>query len=180
MRAVAYLNELRKCVACGKLDVHHMVCAWCHNVRYSEGTCQLRHWHRQKPHCGRRREVAAGVSTVPPTDSDESVVKKTLEMEVTVALVKMEAAKAALEAARAAEEAALPALTAARAAAGAAAAGSKKEKKTNAKLVTKVKAAESAAQAAESAAPAAAEAVIAAARAGFAAAKAVITLQAAS
>ena len=66
--AVELLKELRRCACCGTLDVHHMICAWCRNVRYCDATCQLRHWQRlvdpHRPHCGRRREAAgAGGST---------------------------------------------------------------------------------------------------------------------
>jgi TPR repeat protein len=39
--AAAVLKELRKCVACGKLDVHHMICSQCRNVRYCDKGCQL-------------------------------------------------------------------------------------------------------------------------------------------
>ena len=42
--AVALLKEPRKCVACGKMDVHHMICSRCRRVRYCDGPCQLRHW----------------------------------------------------------------------------------------------------------------------------------------
>jgi hypothetical protein len=67
-RAVALLKELRKCVACGKLDVHHMICKRCHNRRYCDRTCQLRHWNSlvdpHKLHCVKRRESAgAGASS---------------------------------------------------------------------------------------------------------------------
>ena len=151
---VALLKELRKCASCGKLDVHHMICAWCRNVRYCGGTCQLRHWQRptdpHKPHCGRRREVAGagGVASDPTADDNECA------MEVVVT-VEMEAAKVALVAASAAAAAAVTAVSAARAAAEAAPAGSKKEKKKKAQLVAKVKAAEATRHAAETAAQAA-------------------------
>ena len=60
--AVALLKGLRKCACCGKLDVHHMICGWCRNLRYCDTICQLRHWQRpadpHKPHCGKRREAA--------------------------------------------------------------------------------------------------------------------------
>ena len=60
--AVELLKELRKCVACCKLDVHHMVCTRCHNRRYCDKTCLLRHWnHPTDPHtlsCVKRREAA--------------------------------------------------------------------------------------------------------------------------
>jgi hypothetical protein len=66
--AVALLKELRKCVACGKLDVHHMICSQCRNRRYCDKGCQLRHWNSaadpHKLHCVKRREAtAAGVSS---------------------------------------------------------------------------------------------------------------------
>jgi hypothetical protein len=66
-RAVTLLNELRKCVACGKLDVHHMICKRCHNRRYCDPSCQLQHWNNpvdpHKVHCVKRREsVDAGGS----------------------------------------------------------------------------------------------------------------------
>ena len=177
--AAALLKELRKCVACGKLDVHHMICAWCRNVRYCDGRCQLRHWHWHKPHCGRRREVAgagagAGAASSDTTaDNDECAMQGTLELATTAAEAKMEAAraeaakveaaKAAVAAARAVAAAAVTKMQAtarvaaaanttviaARAAADAAPAASKKEKKKKAKLMVKVKAAETAAQAAE-------------------------------
>ena len=58
--AVTLLKELRKCVTCGKLDVHHMICSRCHNRRYRGATCQLRHWNSATdPHtlnCVKRRE----------------------------------------------------------------------------------------------------------------------------
>ena len=58
--AVAPLKELRKCVGCGKLDVHHMVCKRCCNRRYCDRTCQPRHWNsptdRHSLHCVERRE----------------------------------------------------------------------------------------------------------------------------
>jgi len=61
-RAVTLLKDLRKCVACGKLDVHHMVCKRCYNRRYCDRTCQLRHWNSatgpHKLHCVKRREAA--------------------------------------------------------------------------------------------------------------------------
>jgi TPR repeat protein len=57
--AVALLRELRKCVACGKLDVHHMICSRCRNVRYCDAACQLRHWNSPADphtlHCSPRR-----------------------------------------------------------------------------------------------------------------------------
>jgi ribosomal protein L32 len=58
-KAVALLKQLRKCVACGELDVHHMICSQCRNVRYCEAACQLRHWQfpadQHKLHCCPRR-----------------------------------------------------------------------------------------------------------------------------
>jgi len=65
--AVTLLKELRKCVGCGELDVHHMICSQCRDARYCDDDCQLRHWqcptHPHKPHCVRRREAAgAGAS----------------------------------------------------------------------------------------------------------------------
>ena len=60
--AVTLLKELRKCVGCGELDVHHMICSQCRDARYCDDDCQLRHWqcptHPHKPHCIRRREAA--------------------------------------------------------------------------------------------------------------------------
>jgi len=60
--AVTLLKELRQCVACGKLDVHHMICSQCRRVRYCDGQCQLRHWNSatdpHKLHCVKRREPA--------------------------------------------------------------------------------------------------------------------------
>ena len=41
--SVKLLMALRKCVACGKLDVHHMICSRCYNRRYCDATCQLQH-----------------------------------------------------------------------------------------------------------------------------------------
>jgi len=76
--AVTLLKELRKCVACGELDVHHMICSQCRNVRYCDKGCQLRHWqHPTDPHtlhCVKRRESAgAGGSSdrvEPPAQLD--------------------------------------------------------------------------------------------------------------
>jgi hypothetical protein len=42
--AVTLLKELRKCVGCGELDVHHMICSQCRDARYCDDDCQLRHW----------------------------------------------------------------------------------------------------------------------------------------
>ena len=60
--AVTLLEELRKCVACGELDVHHMVCSRCRNRRYCSKGCQLQHWNSptdsHKLHCVKRREAA--------------------------------------------------------------------------------------------------------------------------
>jgi len=72
--AVSLLKELRKCVSCGELDVHHLICSRCRKVRFCDKECQLRHWqHPTDPHrlhCVRRREPAgAGGSSgrvVPP------------------------------------------------------------------------------------------------------------------
>jgi hypothetical protein len=166
--AIVFLKELRKCAFCGKLDVHHMICAWCRNVRYCGGTCQLRHWQRpadpHKPHCGRRREVVgAGASSSDPTaDDDGCAMMDVLGVAVTAARAKLEAAKAAVVAATtvsdtavtearvaaATAKVAMTAATAARLAMLAAPAASKKEKKKKAKLVVKVKAAEVTIQAA--------------------------------
>jgi len=61
--AVMLLRKLRKCVGCGELDVHHMICSQCRNARYCADDCQQRHWqcptHPHKPHCVPRRETAA-------------------------------------------------------------------------------------------------------------------------
>jgi TPR repeat protein len=58
--AVGLLRELRNCVACGELDVHHMICSRCHNRRYCNASCQLRHWNDptdpHKLNCVKRRE----------------------------------------------------------------------------------------------------------------------------
>jgi TPR repeat protein len=57
--AVALLKELRKCVACGELDVHHMICSQCRSVRFCDKGCQLQHWEdSHKLHCVQRRESA--------------------------------------------------------------------------------------------------------------------------
>ena len=40
--AVTLLKELRKCVSCGELDVHHMICGRCRKVRYCSVACQQR------------------------------------------------------------------------------------------------------------------------------------------
>ena len=60
--AVTLLKELRKCVGCGELDVHHMICSQCRNARYCDDDCQRRHWQclmdPHKPHCVPRRESA--------------------------------------------------------------------------------------------------------------------------
>ena len=187
--AIALLKELRKCASCGKLDVHHMFCAWCRNVRYCGGTCQLRHWHWHKPHCGRRREVAGGSPSEPTAADDERAMD-----EATAAAAKMEEAKAVDVAARAAMDAALAeaevtavpwlaaltAVKAAKAAAEAAPVASKKDKKNKAKLVAKVKAAETAAQVAATgarSASTAAQAAVEAASAATAAFEAAISVQ---
>jgi len=72
--AVALLKELRKCVACGELDVHHLICSRCRNRRYCGKDCQRQHWNSpvdpHSLHCVPRRESAgAGGSSdrvVPP------------------------------------------------------------------------------------------------------------------
>jgi len=66
--AVVLLKELRKCVACGKLDVHHKICSRCYNRRFCDATCQLRHWNSavdpHKHNCVKRRQaVGAGRSS---------------------------------------------------------------------------------------------------------------------
>jgi len=71
--AVALLKDLRKCVACGKLDVHHMICSRCRNVRFCDAACQLWHWESatdpHKLHCVKRREAEeAGGSSSERTD----------------------------------------------------------------------------------------------------------------
>ena len=60
--AVTLLKELRKCLACGELDVHHMICSRCRKARYCDKGCQLRHWiaDKHRLHCVRRRESADG------------------------------------------------------------------------------------------------------------------------
>jgi len=73
--AVALLKELRKCVACGELDVHHMICSRCRNVRYCDKGCQLQHWQDSHTlHCVQQREsVGAGGSSdrvEPPAHQD--------------------------------------------------------------------------------------------------------------
>ena len=147
--AIELLKELRKCVACGKLDVHHMICSWCRNVRYCGKGCQLRHWESptdpHRPHCGRRREVAGagGSSSETTADDDGCAMNEALKAAATA---KMEAANAAREAAVAAVAAARAAMCSARAAMLAAPAASKKEKKKKAQLVAKVQAAETAAR----------------------------------
>jgi len=61
--AVTLMKELRKCVGCGELDVHHMICSQCRDARYCDDDCQLRHWqcptHPHKLQCVPRREAAA-------------------------------------------------------------------------------------------------------------------------
>ena len=60
--AAALLRELRKCVACGELDVHHLICSRCRKVRFCDKECQLGHWNRptdpHSVHCVKRRETA--------------------------------------------------------------------------------------------------------------------------
>jgi len=166
--AIALLKDLRQCVACGKLDVHHMICSRCHNRWYCDADCQLQHWNNAPDshilHCVKRREsVVAGRSSLDPTThNDGRAMKQTLEVATAAAAAKMDAAKAAVEAARVAAASALTeaevtaaaaaatvfAATSARAAMLAAPAASKKEKKKKAQLVAKLKAAETAAQAA--------------------------------
>jgi hypothetical protein len=76
--AVTLLKELRKCVACGELDVHHMICSRCRNVRYCGKGCQLQHWRDLTDphtlHCVRQRESAGaggGLDRVePPAHQD--------------------------------------------------------------------------------------------------------------
>jgi TPR repeat protein len=175
--AVALLKELRKCASCGKLDVHHMICAWCRNVRYCDGTCQLRHWQRltdpHKPHCGRRREPAeadgsSSTSSASPSysssscfcspsssssseeEEEEEEALSTVDhndAQVTAAAAKLQAAREAMDAASAVSGAAVTAVQAARSAWLAATAASKKEKKKKAKLWATFKAAETAAHA---------------------------------
>ena len=73
------LRELRKCLACGKLDVHHMICSWCRNRRYCDAGCQLRHWNcpadPHKLHCVKRRESAGaeGSSSAPVDYSADNI-----------------------------------------------------------------------------------------------------------
>jgi len=100
-------------VACGKLDVHHMICAWCRNVRYCDSTCQLRHWQHavdpHKPHCGRRREAAAAERSSSDPSANTDGCEMTDELETAV-----EAAEAAVEATQALVVAALAPAEAAR------------------------------------------------------------------
>jgi len=168
------LKELRRCACCGTLDVHHMICAWCRNVRYCDATCQLRHWQRaadpHKPHCGRRREAAGAggsSSSSSSSSSDPSDIADS-ETEAPAAMAKMEAAKAAVATAAAAAaaeaqedvfasaaavdeaieavEAAVTAATAARAAVLAAKVAPAAGKKERGRKAAKVKAAETAAE----------------------------------
>ena len=167
-RAVALLKELRKCVACGKLDVHHMICSQCRNRRYCDKGCQLWHWNSatdpHRLHCVKRCESAGegGSSSEragPRADSNQCEAEaEAAAAAMTAEAARVEAAKAAVEAASTASEAAKTAATAAWAAMLTAPAASKKGKKKKAKLGAKVKAAESA--------PAAAEALLAAVRRG--------------
>ena len=158
--AVELLRELRKCAFCGQLDVHHMICAWCRNVRYCGGTCQLRHWQRlvdpHKPHCGRRREVAGALcpSSDPTAVNDKSAREEALEVAETVAAAEaaVEATMAVFEARAAAAAATVTVAVAATEAVEAAPTASKKEKKKKAKLVSKMKAADTAERAAVEAA----------------------------
>ena len=161
-QGVTLLMELRKCVACGKLDVHHIICSRCRNRRYCDKGCQLRHWNSpldpHKLNCATRRESvgAEGHSAVASAGNAACPIKQALEVAATAAAAaaaaKVEAAKAAEDAASAASEAAETSVTAARAAMMATPAASKKDKKKKAKLGAKVKAAETAAAAAAEAA----------------------------
>ena len=112
--------------------------------------------------CVKRRESAgAGGSSSEPAgpiaDVDEHAIKNVLEVAGTAAaaapnleaVAEVELAKAAAEVAQAALEASVAAVTAATAALMAAPAVSKKEKKTKAKLVAKVKAVDTVADEAE-------------------------------
>jgi len=69
--AVALLKELRKCVGCGKLDVHQLVCKRCYNRRYCNATCQLQHWNNPTdPHqlnCVKRRESPRASEVTDPS-----------------------------------------------------------------------------------------------------------------
>jgi len=60
--AVTLLKKLRKCVGCGELDVHHLICSQCRNVRYCDKQCQWIHWKcptdSHQLHCVPRRELA--------------------------------------------------------------------------------------------------------------------------
>jgi hypothetical protein len=66
--ANALLRELRKCVSCGELDVHHLICSQCRTVRYCDKECQVLHWQcptdSHKLHCVQRHE-SAGVGGRP-------------------------------------------------------------------------------------------------------------------
>jgi len=155
--AVALLKELRKCVACNELDVHHMICSRCRKVRYCGKDCQRRHWHDQTdPHklsCVPRRESTAAVvgSANPSADDAECATLGALELEVPTAQMhaaKMDAASSAVDAARVASNAALAELKWATAAATAAPAASKKELDMKAKLVARAHAAGRVSQAA--------------------------------
>jgi hypothetical protein len=112
--SVALLLDLRKCASCGKLDVHHTICAWCRNVRYCDKGCQLEHWQRSvdphKPHCGRRREVvleAGGSSSEIADLSADSDQRDAGMMAAAAATGAAEEAVAAAEAAAARAEAAV-------------------------------------------------------------------------
>ena len=92
--AVALLKELRKCVGCGELDVHHMICSQCRDARNCDDDCQLRHWqcptHPHKPHCVPRRDAAAagGSSSEradPSSDHNQRSVEVTAAAAVTTA-----------------------------------------------------------------------------------------------
>ena len=72
-RAAALLKELRKCVACGELVLHHIICSRCHNKRCYNAQCQMKHWDSatdpHKLHCFMRRESAGALgSSSEPAD----------------------------------------------------------------------------------------------------------------
>jgi len=174
--AVMLLKQLRQCVACGRLDVHHMICSQCRNRRYCDKGCQLWHWNSatdpHKLHCVKRREaVGSGSGAADPSaDENKCAMKEALNVEAAAAASKMEVARTAAVFASAAAAATVVAVTAARAAMLAAPATSKKEKKKKAKLVAKVKAAEATAEAEAAALVAAAEDFVAANEAAWQAA----------
>ena len=112
--AVALLKELRKCVYCGTLDVHHMICSRCRNVRYCDVVCQLQHWSRPTDphtlHCVMRRESAgAGGSSSergePSSETDQCSAASAVAaaaVAATVATAVEEEAESAAEVAAAA------------------------------------------------------------------------------